>query len=155
MAAALKLPVSAYWSIECYFSIIRNLRFHFGFHQTTFEEWTCLLMAIHLRRSSLSVCLSWQTLMTGDRWDTRKGVTTWTLGAGHSLLLSVLGVNKAGLPPELHPRRICRCRVLDLGRICEDLCKQRTLSKLWEATVDINACQIFRIHTQLWFTNFI
>ena len=68
--------------------------------------------------------------MTGDRWDTRKGVTTWTLGAGHSLLLSVLGVNKAGLPPELHPRRICRCRVLDLGRICEDLCKQRTLSKL-------------------------
>ena len=38
MAAALTLPVSAYWSIECYFSIIRNLRFHFGFHQTTFEE---------------------------------------------------------------------------------------------------------------------
>ena len=85
----------------------------------------------HSFKTFIFVCLSeLADIDDGDRWDTRKGVTTWTLGAGHSLLLSVLGVNKAGLPPELHPRRICGCRVLDLGRICEDLYKQRTLSKL-------------------------
>ena len=57
-AAAGTLPVSAHWSIEGYFSINRNLRFHFGFHRTTFVEWTCLLMANYLRHSPLSVCLS-------------------------------------------------------------------------------------------------
>ena len=32
----------------------------------------------------------------GDRRDMRDGVTTWTLGAGHSLSLSVLGVTRQG-----------------------------------------------------------
>ena len=53
-------------------------------------------MAIHLRRSSLSVCLSWQRLMSGARQDTRDGVTTSTPGGGHSLLLSALGVMRRG-----------------------------------------------------------
>ena len=54
------------------------------------------MMVIYLRRSSLSVCLSWQRLMSGAIQDTCDGITTSTPGVGHSLLLSVLGVMRRG-----------------------------------------------------------
>ena len=49
----------------------------------------------YLFKTFIFVCLSELAEIddgvTGDRRDMRDGVNTWMLGAGHSLLLSVLG----------------------------------------------------------------
>ena len=60
-------------------------------------------MAIYLRCSSLSVCLSGQRLMTGDRRDMRDEVATWTRALAVAL---GRGGHEAGLRPELEPRQI-------------------------------------------------
>ena len=71
------------------------------------------------------------------------------MDAGHLLLLSVVGVTRRGCGQSSSRDRFrfvsAGSGTEPLGRICEDLCKQRTLSKLLEATVEINACQLFRI----------
>ena len=95
-------------------------------------------MAIYLRRSSLSVCPSWQRLMMGDRRDMRDG-GRWAPGT-RCLSRSWGSRGRAAAGARAKTDLWVPGPGPDPGRICEDLCKQRTLSKLWEATVEIN-CQ--------------